>query len=826
MRSQLARHVLRRLRAHQGMLHLCPTARPSLRTYPIALRVIQPQQTRTFFGFFQKAPRVLKEPEVEPGFESLLKFGAMKNDNLRPPPREELVQAFRDFFRHKKFNSRPVNAMQSRVALNVLKHLCDPAEANSDFALEIRDLRTAQDALITPPRDDPSGLLELSRALFAEIRKLSSRRGSGDRTSTRALRTGEKEIEAHALDTATMLRVLTQHGRSIEARDHLLQAWPEFLHSPALGYGRKKALWIPVLRGLAREDKEKELLEFLAVLEESSGLPFGRSLHEIMTTFYARRDEVEKMKQWFYRPIQPDAPKGNDNQSEPNAIETDGFSPSPSQATYTEVFRCAIRNDDRDWAISIYQDIANNLDQLSQRHYAAEAVLLIFRFAILLLGKGPEHIEHMMLANGDSRFQPSMDIMNAVIEAAIEKNDSYTAERLTALVTKLGLEPDRRLYKLQIEYRMRAGDLDGAFAAYRSFQNFENEREDWPLMNKLIRSLCALPVPSHDKVLDVTSFLEQQSATLEPETVVSLCIAFLKNDEQYEVIDTLSLHSVHFSWEERTLVAKAFVEFCLDTANSTARVWDAYALLRQFFPDMDLDDRVNIMDAFFDRKRADMASHVFGHMRQHGNPSYRPTLDIYVRCFEGLGRCPDSESLKLVHNMLKMDTTIQPTTRLYNALMIAYTGCDEYYRALDFWRDISNSSEGPSYQTLEIVFRTYQATPFGDEPAKTLWGKLQTMGIDIPASVISAYAGVLAAHAHLEETKALLGDMEAEVGQRPDSLTLAVVYNALPDDEYKDNFEAWAKVEFPHVWNKLEKQRRRRDAEGLRTFQISRPWKA
>jgi hypothetical protein len=245
----------------------------------------------------------------------------------------------------------------------------------------------------------------------------------------------------------------------------------------------------------------------------------------------------------------------------------------------------------------------------------------------------------------------------------------------------------------------------------------------------------------------------------------------MNNDEQYEVIDTLSLHTVHYSWDERALVSKAFVRFCLDGANSTARVWDAYALLRQFFPDTALEDRVKIMDGFFDRKRADMACLVFGHMRQHSNPIYRPTLDTYIRCFEGIGRSPDPEGLRMVHNMLKMDTTIQPSTQLYNALMIAFTACEEPHRALDYWKDIDNSAEGPSYQSLEIVFRAYEILPFGDKPAKQLWEKLHRMDIELPANVVTAYAAALAYHSHIEEAQKILEEMEADIGQRPDILT-------------------------------------------------------
>ncbi|KAH6655398.1 hypothetical protein BKA67DRAFT_657341 [Truncatella angustata] len=808
MRSQLTRHVLRRLRAHQG-IPLCPTTRPAIRRTQVALRVTRPVQRRTFLSFFQKAPRILKEPEVEPGFESLLRYGAHKNEGLRPPPREELVKAFRDFFKHKKFNSRPVNAMQARVAHHVLNYLMEPGERNVEGILALGDMRTAQQALQLRPRDDPTELVNLSKALFIHIRDLSKQKARTE---------GRSPVVERAPDVAALLRILTQHGRSQEAKHHLLTSWSTLQSEPKLGYGRTKGLWIPVLRGLALEGREEELLEFLSTMQARSGLEFGRSVHEIMTTFYARQDSVDKMKEWFYKPIEAS--------QDSDVSQTGAIPPTPTQQTYQEVFRSAMRNNDLEWAITEYQNIADDLQKLAQTHYSEEAVLLIYRFAVLLLGKGPEHIEQMMLNSADPKLRPNIDIVNAVIEAATEKGDLYMAERLSALVPKLEIFPDRRHYSLQVNYRIQAGDLDGAFTAYRLLQNFDSDDVDWPVLNKLIRGLCNQPTPNHDKVLEITSYLEQLTATLEPETVVAVCMTFMKNDEQYEVIDTLSLHTVHYSWDERALVSKAFVRFCLDPANSTARVWDAYALLRQFFPDSALEDRTRIMDSFFDRKRADMACHVFGHMRQHSNPVYRPTVDTYIRCFEGIGRAPDLESLRMVHNMLKMDTTIQPNTQLYNALMIGYTACDEPESALDFWKDIDNSVEGPSYQSLEIIFRAYEVAPYGDEPAKQLWEKLQRMEIELPANVVTAYAAALAYHGHVEEYKKILEEMEADIGQRPDISTLAAVYNALPNDEFKDDFEAWSKEWFPHVWSQLEKKRRRRDAEGFRTFVMTRPWKA
>ena len=213
------------------------------------------------------------------------------------------------------------------------------------------------------------------------------------------------------------------------------------------------------------------------------------------------------------------------------------------------------------------------------------------------------------------------------------------------------------------------------------------------------------------------------------------------------------------------------LEFCLDTSRSTARAWNTYTLLRQYFPDMKRDPRVKMMHAFFARKRPDMAVLVFGHMRAHDNPEMKPDLDVYVAVLECLGRHPDIDSLKLVHNMFKMDTTIQPTTRLYNAMMMAYTGCGEPFKSLEFWREISNSPEGPTYETLTLFFWTCQKIGPGVEKANEVWEKLMRMNVEIPSEVFSAYCGAMSSKGKLDTVKQLLLGMDGTVGYYPDTAT-------------------------------------------------------
>jgi hypothetical protein len=325
---------------------------------------------------------------------------------------------------------------------------------------------------------------------------------------------------------------------------------------------------------------------------------------------------------------------------------------------------------------------------------------------------------------------------------------------------------------LQLGYRIDGNDPSGAYDSLEMLlQLTSNNEEALPVINRYIRYLCAAQPPDVERILHVTSLGERRLIVLEPETVVELCKLFLMNDQQYDVIDTLSIHSFNYSIEERAAVRDAFLAYCLDKKNSTARAWDGYSLLRQFFPETDRDARVKLMHAFFNRKRPDMACYIFGHMRAHRNDEFRPNLDIYVSCLEGLGRCPDRENLKMVHNMLKMDTTIQPTTKLYNALMIAYAACDDASRAFEFWDDISNSAEGPSYNSLAVVFGVCEALPFGDEKARDIWAKILEMEIEVPRFVFNAYCGAIASQGHVDEAKELINGMEAGFGYAPDMMT-------------------------------------------------------
>lgn len=222
-----------------------------------------------------------------------------------------------------------------------------------------------------------------------------------------------------------------------------------------------------------------------------------------------------------------------------------------------------------------------------------------------------------------------------------------------------------------------------------------------------------------------------------------------------------------------------------------------------------------------------MACYVFGHMRAHELLAIRPDAETYVQCYLGIAACRDEESLRMVHNMMKMDVGVEPSTRLNNALMIAFASIGDADRALDFWVDITNSREGPSYRSLEIVFRVCEGLDFGESTAKEVWGMMRRMDVEVTAEVADAYVGALGGQVLKDEAMQLIENMEKELGLVPSYMTLGIFYNALPGDKNKASVKSWAEANFPDQWAELEKVPMVKHKEdGYLMFDLERPWRA
>ncbi|KAL8873509.1 MAG: hypothetical protein Q9174_001033 [Haloplaca sp. 1 TL-2023] len=185
-------------------------------------------------------------------------------------------------------------------------------------------------------------------------------------------------------------------------------------------------------------------------------------------------------------------------------------------------------------------------------------------------------------------------------------------------------------------------------------------------------------------------------------------------------------------------------------------------------------------------------------------PNQRPTSETYVLCFEGIAETGDSESLVLVQNMLKLDNQVEPDTRLYNALMLAYIAMGDPRESLLYWDDIIHSREGPTYNSIQIALRACEDAPFGERQARDIWNRLKRFEIKVTREIYAAYVGALAGQSLFDECVELINTAEKEAGYTPDVLLLGTFHNALPDVK-QDAMGKWAQEAYPKVWDAVQK---------------------
>lgn len=736
MRANLARHGRR--------LFVCRASAPSCAAYanparrrPIMRPVARRDFQRTFFNaLFQKPPREVRQPEYEPGWMQIMVWRSRMLDSLRPPPRRELVEAWKKLMQSKLKRRVPLNSTQALQCRRLLEYLAEPSNPEQQVKpLSSADLSMARQVLLDiEPLERTQNHLDLAKALHAVW-------SSGNFTG---------KTRSPELQWAYFVKSLCRFGGSQEALQMMYSKWSDPAYAEYLD--KEDRLVEAVARGLSREGRETELVK-LVEYAEHHGVPYDAGTQAVMVEFFAKRDRVPETQHWLSKPI------------------TQSYS---QVEVYRTVASFAMRNGLQDWAMPLFLELGQSQPKKKYWDVLSQATLLV--------GKGLGEVDTMMshMVDRNGALSPDIHTLNGLLRVAVETKDATLGEEVLALGAAKGLAPNGETYLILLQMRLATGNVAGAQAAYEQVKYLEpwnNESRPWlfdeyrELLSQYLVFLSCQSPPDFKLILALLEAVEEEQILLDPETVATLCLRFLENDQHFEVMDILSVHSFLYSEAQREVVQNAFITFCLDHHTSTSRAWGAYQLLHQFFQDTSFERRSRLIDAFFDRKRPDMASHVFGHMRQHRNKSYHPKMDTYIRCLEGFARYPDAEGLGMVHNMLKMDTTIQPTTKLYTAMMLAYTACDKPLAALDFWNEITLSRDGPSYASLEAVFWTLERKPGGDRKAREIWERIERMDLELPPAVYNAYIGAVAGSGNEKEVRSLIMNMASFVGTEPNAMT-------------------------------------------------------
>ena len=653
----------------------------------------------------------------------------------RAPPSQILAQAFVDFFHSKQKAAQALEDIQAQYALETLRHLQMTYVEDPNFGLTSEELRIALRMLRVVGRKTHKyeAHNELAKAIFEELKK------------RRETMTGDEAppVLFHQ-DLLPFIQVMARSGDALHARDLVEKYWEDFLKHEGV------VPWSRVMKGLIRENRVGELQKTVDIMQKYN-IPFDPKFHETIVVFYAaQQEDMEMTKKWYQHPI--------------------ANKRTPTNLTDATVLKLCISKSELDWGEPIFKSL------IERRPEEKPPWDVIFQWAAAK-GRSVDETERMMQVVVRRQeeigltLSLDMETINGLVELANLRNDPYTAERYVALGQKWGFSPNARTYLLQLDYRIKVGDLGGARTAYDCLQGEGSvSSEDLPLLNKLIVALCAEKRQNYDAIMGVVADLSERKARFEPETVAALSLLHLQRSEMEDLVDLLNTHAFHYGLDQRALISEVLVSHIVDHTTPTARAWDTYNILRQTFSEIDVSTRTSLMQQFFARQRSDMATHVFGHMRQQQIKSFRPTVSTYVACLSGIAKAGDLESLGTVHNMMKLDSEIEPNTQLYNALMLAYTGCEKPYAAQSFWEDIVHSREGPSYASIQIALRACERAPFGERVARDIWGRLKRFEIEVTREIYAAYVGSLAGHNLFTECVGLINDSEKEVGYKPDAL--------------------------------------------------------
>jgi pentatricopeptide repeat protein len=779
MRSHLTRSVFRRILANQPFTHSYCQRTPRKWVQNNGIKLHWAVQQRSFWSLFSSQRDDGYFPTeyqryMEPGMQVMENLVEALDQQSRPPDTRKLVAAFTDFFALKAnpLNRNSKGTSHPRPSIRLTEYYIQHLLITFSYLL---DQRAVGQSLSDLGIND-AALVDVLRLLSAADVDPEAGAGVADLSSNifQALTNPTVEDEAkprsdkmnHPIPVEPYIVILSLSGKSEDALS-LFDRW-----HPQNVFAAEKKLLYHIIIGLAREGKEDAAMKVL----ESRLAPTGEIQGPVLRkTFKNLLDHSTKSRFVYLTKQMADfvTRSGADMQ-----INSNTWVPT--------LLAFSIHTDDLKWGEQWYRRLLAEKGALDGEFGVENWTLVLLWLAVN--GQSPEEMEKVVAGimngneGGKSVRGPSIASINELVSYANSKNNPFAAERYLALGFRWGLNPDAETFLRQMEGRLQAGDVEGAVTCYKELEIKEqiSEDRDLPGLNRLLQALCSFRNLDYNLLLTILDKLLLRKSSLRPETVAALCELFIQRGELGEATDLLKKARLDlYSKRQRELITRALFRLVTERKLKTLQAWQAYELLHKAFPELSVKDRTTIMNSFFDRDQADMACMVFGHMRQSHDKKKRPTADTYVECFEGLSQYPDEDSLQLVHNMLKLDTHVDLSTKILNALMLAYMNSNSPQRSLEYWDDILNSQEGPTYNSIVIVLQACQRAMGGHRVARVIMQRLASLEVDVTQQIYAAYIGALSHHGDHELAFQLVDSMQADMGLTPDTLMFVTPFNKI-----------------------------------------------
>lgn len=558
----------------------------------------------------------------------------------------------------------------------------------------------------------------------------------------------ENSKEAAEAPEVSEQRVAESYIAILSSTGGAREAWNILKNSEDMGTQQN---WVEAIKGLSNEGAYQDVWKALDDMKSRTGNLTAES-HERLTVHFAKNASVDTTKRIYAQPIAERAP--------------------PSVDCLVQMAKFCIREKELSWG----ESILTSLRSIQQDPRVWDHIL-VWSAAQGANSNGVAaalHLLSKMAAKANASF-PTMANFNSLIEYAFSVGDIQSVEMYLKWAKEHGLQPDAKTVLLQLDYEVKIGDLERALSTFDKLfsQDSITDGSDTAVLNRFLTAICFSANSKYDQVSRIIDSMLERNIPLDAETISGLCKVFLEQDAIHDAVGLLRHHADSYSRSDRARISQVLIEFLTNESVPDQRAFNAYELFRKAFPETPVEVRLPIMHSFFNRKRPDLACFVLGHMRQREDPAARPTSDAYGQCFEGIAKCQDIDGLQMVYNMLKLDLEVEPTTRIRNGLVAAYTACGRPLTAVvaHFWKTLL-SVEGPTMNSFALALRACEIwVPQGATEARRIIAMMQAWGIEITKEIYDSYIGAIAGQSEFENAIELIEEMENDIGVPPDAFT-------------------------------------------------------
>lgn len=734
MQSHLTRRVFRALVNNEPLQssrcrRCLPHSHPQTVRRPPGLTSFNHVQRRGLLSFDAAATtpgeqRASTLPS-ETGLKTMRDLERALADKSRGPTNGILAKAFQEFFAARAESPGFITGFQAHLLRVTWNHLrtqedkLEPEDWTTVFSVESLENLLFVLSEASCLRESRKPVLDICHSAFSE---LCADHGFG-----------ANEVSRPAL--MAYINLLALNGRPADARQIVEKFWPKLRKV-------RPSPWLAVIKGFALQNKRGEM-KWTAERLEKHPKKLDPESHEELMLLLIEQGLFNAAQVIYDRPLTP----GHE----------------PTLATKEAVIKYALFESEATWAKSIFESLGSL--PVSQRMGSS----LLWEAAH---GKSAleisEQVKTWVAEDPEAEEAITISCLNDLIRLANTMNNPQLAEEYASLASGWDLQPDSETQALQLESCTLAGDVKRALELMQEVPT-SLFLEHLPTVNRLITMLCWSG--EEDAVFAQVSGalgpLFEKNVHLEAKTIAALTRLLLYRNDWEAVSELLRPRLGSYESEDMVEIRTVLTDYILDKTQTTEDVWEAYNLLRLAFPETGVPMRSNIMMALFERARSDLACLVFGHMRQAENRTQRPKPFTYARCFHGIARAGDAQNLELVHNMLKLDTHVDLTTQVRNGLMLAYASCEMPEKAMEIFRDILKSEEGPTLRTIAIFYKTCESHEDGVQEAVKMMKKSKVMELDVDRRMYTSYIVVFAAHCEFDLAVQALENMHAETGYEP-----------------------------------------------------------